>query len=243
MTEAEFAAALLDLRRLVSAGLIRSDGQPAGRRSAVYRNNIALGLTEDLRTGFPVVEKLEGAAFLSAMAGVLLHRHPAEGRMMMLDGDALPEFLATLPPLAAYPYLPEVALLEQAMRERYHASDAEALPGEPLATLPEATLLAGRLSFAPAVQLILSTWPVHSIWRANAQGGPKPVSGPEDVLILRPDFDPLPHLLPAGSCTLMRHLRERTTLAQAVLAAGPTLELTAVPTLLLSGGAKTGADR
>lgn len=204
MTEAEFAAALLDPRRPVPAGLIRPDGQPAGRRFAVYRNNIAVGLTEALRAGFPVVERLLGAAFFSAMAGEFLRRHPPQSRIMMLYGDALPEFLATLPSLAAYPYVPDVARLEQALRESYHAADVEALPGDALATLPEATLLSSRLCFAPAVHLIRSNWPVHSIWRANVQGGPKPLSELEDVLILRPDFDPLPHLLPAGGGTLMR---------------------------------------
>ena len=69
MTEAEFAAALLDPQRPVPAGLIRPDGTPADRRFAIYRNNVAVGLTEALRAGFPVVEKLVGAAFFAAMVG------------------------------------------------------------------------------------------------------------------------------------------------------------------------------
>ena len=242
MTEAEFTAALLDPQRPVPAGLIRPDGTPADRRFAIYRNNVAVGLTEALRAGFPVVEKLVGAAFFAAMVGIFLRQNPPQSRIMMLYGDKLPDFLASFPPLAAYPYLPDVARIEQSLRESYHAADVEPLSHEVLAETSEAVLLGRRIRLAPPVRLIRSPWPVHSIWCANVDGGPKPGAGPQDVLVLRPGFDPRPHLLPAGGGSFMSLLMGRATIGEAIDAAGPGFDLPAVLSLLLSGGAITGLE-
>ena len=232
MTEAEFATALLDPSHPVPAH--------QHRRFAVYRNNVAVGLTEALRAGFPVVETLVGERFFAAMAGVFLRQHPPQGRIMMLYGDALPGFIGQFPPVAAYPYLADVARLEQALRESYHAADSTPLPGADLAALPEQALLAARIRLAPALRLIRSPWPIHAIWAAN--GGPAATGGTQDVVILRPDFDPRPHLLPAGGGALIESLLTGAPLVDALTAAGPDLDLPAVLTLLLTGGAITGVD-
>ncbi len=234
MTEAEFAAALLDPAHPVPA--------PLRHRFGVYRNNVAVGLIEALRAGFPAVETLVGAAFFAAMAGVFLRQHPPRGRIMMLYGAEFPQFLAQFPPVAAYPYLCDVARIEQALRESYHAADSTPLPGEALAAIPEPTLLAARIQLAPALRLIRSPWPIHAIWRATLEGGPPPDGGAQDVIILRPDFDPRPHLLPPGGAALVQALQAGAPLAQALSAAGPTLDLPAVLALLLGGGAITGVD-
>lgn len=240
MTEAAFAAALLDPGRPTPDWVIRPNGQPAPKRFAVYRNNVAVGLTEALQTAFPVVRKLVGEAFFAAMAGAFLRDHPPQSRIMMLYGDAFADFLTVFPPVAHLAYLPDVARLEQALRESYHAADAPAIAPGVLAAMPEATLLLARLTLAPALRLIRSPWPIHAIWRANAQGGPAPQTGAEDVVILRPDFDPSPHLLPAGCGPFIAALLAQATVAEALSAAGPQLDLSAVLTLLLNGRAITG---
>ena len=240
MTEAEFAAALLDPGRPTPGFVVGPTGQSAPKRFAVYRNNVAVSLTEALQTAFPVVRKLVGEAFFRAMAGEFLRQHPPQSRIMMLYGYEFADFLAGFPPVASLAYLPDVARLEQALRESYHAADATPIAPEVLGALPEATLLASRLTLAPALRLIRSSWPIHAIWRANTESGPAPQPRAEDVLILRPDFDPIPHLLPQGS-NFIAALIGRATLAEA-LSADPTLDLTAVLTLLLDGNAITGVS-
>ena len=74
------------------------------------------------------MRKLVGDEFFAAMAGVFLRAHPPRSRMLMLYGDGLPAFLAEFPPVAQLGYLPDVARLEQAMRESYHAADSAPLP-------------------------------------------------------------------------------------------------------------------
>ena len=223
--------------------LVGPEGQPATRRFAIYRNNVAVSLTEALQAAFPVVQKLVGEAFFTAMAGEFLRGHPPQGRIMMLYGDAFPGFLASFPPVAHLAYLPDVARLEQAMRESYHAADASPIAPETLSSIDEGVLLGSRLTLAPAVRLIRSLWPIHAIWRANTQGGPPVQPAAEDVLLLRPDFDPTPHLLPTGGAEFIAALLAGAPLAGALSAAGPDLDLPAVLTLLLNGGAITGVTR
>ncbi len=239
MTEAEFATALMDPACPVPSGLVRPDGQPADRRFAVYRNNVAVSLTDALLTAFPVVARLVGQAFFTAMAAVFVRAHPPRSRIMMLYGADFPDFLASFPPVAAFPYLPDVARIEQGLRRSYHAADAEPLTMAALA-IPEAALLAARLTFAPALQLIQSDWPIHAIWHHNTSGGPPPVPGPQDVLILRPDFDPVPQLLPPGGGAFMAQLLSGAPLIDALSATPPDFNLAAVLTMLVNGRAITG---
>jgi hypothetical protein len=240
MNEASFVAALLDPALPTPTGLVRPNGQPAHKRFAVYRNNVAASLTEVLQVAFPAIRKLVGSDFFAAMSGAFLRQHPPRNRTMMLYGGAFADFLATFPPVASYPYLADVARLEQALRESYHAADAEPMAAGLLASVPEATLLLSRPVFAPALRLIRSPWPIHAIWRANIEGGPAPVAMAQDVLILRPDYDPRPHLLPQGGGLFMTQLLTGSTVAEALSAVSPTFDLTVILTLFLNGRAITG---
>lgn len=240
MNEADFAAALLDPDRPAPADLLGPDGKLAERRFAVYRNNVAVGLTDVLTAAFPVVEKLVGVEFFVAMAGQFLRLHLPQSRIMMLYGAEFTDFLAGFPPVAAFPYLPDVARLEQALRESYHAADATPLTAATLATFPEAKWLASRISFAPSLRLIRSAWPIHAIWLANTAGGPAPTMQAEDVLILRPEFDPHPHHLPSGGGAFLSQLLSGATMAEALAAAEPDFDLSALLTLLMNGNAIAG---
>jgi hypothetical protein len=156
---------------------------------------------------------------------------------MMLYGCAFPGFLAGFPPVAHLPYLPDVARLEQARRESYHAADAD--PLDPALLAPD-VIAGARLAFAPSLRLVRSAFPVHSIWIANTAGGPAPRSGPEDVLVTRPAFDPVVTRLTAGGAVLERLLAGAT-----VAGAAETESPEALSTLfagLLSGRAITAIE-
>ena len=191
--QADFAAALLDPAAAVPRGLAGPGGGPAGRRFAVYRNNVAVGLTEALETGVPVVRRLVGDEFFRAMAGVFLRAHPPREPRLMLYGAEFPGFVAGFAPARGLPYLACVARLEQALRESYHAADAAPVDAARMAAAPPDALAQARLGLAPAVRLVRSDWPVLGIWRANTEpGAPRPGRAAEDVLVARPGFDPRP---------------------------------------------------
>ena len=239
MNQSAFRAALLDPDRPVPPGVTDPEGRPAGSRFDVYRNNVTASLTEALRQAFPVIRKLVGEEFFTAMAIAHVRAHPPRSPMLMLYGADMPGFLAAFPPVAHLGYLPDIARLELALREAYHAADAAPVPADRLAALPEADFLSARISFAPAMRIVQSRWPIHAIWAANAEGAPMPRERrAEDVVILRPGFDPAPHVLPDHAAGFLTLLQAGHPLGQA-LAATPDFDLTATLGILLSGAAIT----
>ncbi len=237
--EAEFRGAVLDSQRQAPEGLTGPDGRPAGRRFDVYRNNVAVSLTEALEVAFPVVRKLVGDEFFTAMAGVFLRAHPPSSPLLMFYGAEMPAFLESFPPAAHLGYLPDVARLEMARRQSYHAADAVPLGPEALAATD---LMAARFALAPAVRVIRSRWPLHGIWLANtSDDAPKPGREAEDVLVTRPGFDPLVSRIPPGGADFIAALARGLTLGEAIAAAGEGFDPGPTLTLLLQGNALTDA--
>jgi hypothetical protein len=242
MKESAFTQALLDPDLAVPTGLIDAEGRPAGRRFSVYRNNVAGSLIEALEQGFPVLQKLLGETYFKALAGAFLRQHPPRSRLMMFYGAEMPNFLADFPPLANLPYLPDVARLEFALREAYHAADAAPIAAETLAALAPERFMAARLHLAPALRWVTSEYPVWSIWQANTSGGTAPQMRHESALVLRPGFDAVPHLLPPQGADVIAALHAGTTVGQALEQAGENFDITALLGLLIQGGAITGLD-
>ena len=240
MSQRAFAAALLDPEAEVPAGVVDPEGRPAPKRFSVYRNNVASSLTRALEAAFPTVRKLVGEEFFVAMAGVFLRAHPPRSRMLMLYGEGMPEFLESFPPVGHLGYLPDVARVDQAMRESYHAADSQPLAEAEFQRLIGADIAGLRLQLAPSLRLVRSRWPVVSIWAANHEGAPSPQPKAEDALILRPEFDPRPHALPSGGAAFIAGLLQGQRLGEAVDASGGALDLPAVLALMIQGRAITG---
>jgi len=236
-----FATALVDPALPAPEGLLNPFGGPVGKRFDIYRNNVAVSLTEALETGFPTVRKLVGAAFFRAMAGVYLRANPPEDPRLARYGTTFPGFLTRFDPVRHLPYLPDIARLDLGLRQSYHAADA--MPFDTRGLDP-AAVMAVRPRLSPATLVLPSRFPVFGIWRANAQAdAPRPGTAPEDVLIARKGFDPAPHLLPQGGLTLARALKGRLTLAEAMtrtLADHPEADIAALVTLFFTSGALAG---
>ena len=236
--------AVLDPALAAPKGLTDPEGRPAGKRFDVYRNNVAVSLTEALITAFPTIHKLVGDACFRALAGVFLRKHPPQSARMMFYGAEMPAFLAGFEPVGHLPYLSDIARLECALRESYHAADASPVDPADLQALPPERLMAARLQFAPAMVLLRSDWPIHGIWQANrAPAAPTPQMQPEDVLITRPEFDPEVAPLPPGGATFIATLQGANPFGAALEAAqaeaGDSFDLTALFGLLIGGNAIT----
>ena len=237
-----FRAAILDPQAARPEGLSDGKGQAAGRRFDVYRNNVAVSLAEALETAFPTIAKLVGAQNFSVLAGIFLRQHPPSSPLMMFYGQEMPGFLETFEPAKPLAYLPDIARLEVAMRESYHAADSTPVDPAAFEMDPEA-LMASRLGLAPSLRLIRSRYPIHSIWRFNhEEGAPKPQAGAEDVLILRADMDPEPHLLAPGGGAFVESLLAGYPLGEAHAIAStdtPDFDLAQTLSLLIGAGAIT----
>lgn len=238
-----FHAALLDSDQPVPSGLSDGRGQPAGRRFSVYRNNVASSLTEALEVSFPVVARLIGPRNFKALSGVFLRQHPPKLPMLSQYGDEMPAFLDGFEPLKHLGYLPDVARLEQALRVSYHAADATPINPAAVQALTPGEMAAGRFAFAPSALLVRSAWPIHGIWLFNTEvDAPKPRAEAQSVLVLRPEFDPAPHLLGPAAAECVAALMANDTLSDAndkALSADPEFNLEDLLGLLFSTGAVT----
>jgi len=236
-----FRAALLNPEAPVPTGLTDAQGAPAGKRFSVYRNNVAVSLTEALEVAFPVVRKLVGDDFFKGMAGVFLRQHPPDSPILSLYGARFPKFLRSFQPAAGLAYLPDVARLEQAIRESFYSADsAPTDPGALQGLAPDA-LMRARLILAPGVRVIRSRWPIHGIWTFNmVEGAPQPPGHAQDVLITRVDYDPNPHPLAPAGADFVEALQGGASFGAALgkaKAVNNNFDLTTTLGLLISGAA------
>lgn len=217
--QSTFFQALLQPDAPRPTGLTDGAGHPAGRRFDVYRNNVAVSLTEALETAFPVIRKLVGDANFKLLAGVFLRQNPPSSPLMMFYGAEMPAFLAMFEPTKSLGYLPDVARLELALRESYHAADSKPIDPSTLQAAAPDVLMESSLTLAPSVRLIRSRWPIHAIWHYNMDGGPKPAPVAEDVIVLRAEMDPVPVLLPQGGGVFVDAVQRGASLGSAFEAA------------------------
>lgn len=243
VNQTAFRSAMMDPDHPVPEGLLGKNGEPAGKRFDVYRNNIAVGLIDALGTGFPVVKDLVGEEFFKAMAGVFFRNHPPKSPLMKDFGAEFPGFLKGFEPARTLRYLPDVARLEFALRQSYHAADADPVGSDPLTALSPDQFSAATFTFAPAVKLLSSRQAFYSIW-AFSKGitTARPEKSPEDVLITRPDFDPRPHLISRDEAMLVAALMEGKPLATALALSGSDIELGRILGLLFAENAVTAID-
>ena len=134
-----FAAALDDPSAATPAMTRGRMGAPDGHRFAVYRNNVAVGLIGALEARYPVSRRIAGDDLFRAMARAFVRANRPRSPVMIAYGEDFPEFAgAYLTAAEAWPglaVLADVARLENAWVEAYHAEDATAATVGELAAL------------------------------------------------------------------------------------------------------------
>ena len=243
----DFALALLDATRPTPRGLVGPDGLPSPRRFAVYRNNVVAGLIETLKENYPAVHRIVGDEFFRAMAGQFAAAHPPRSPIMLDYGADFPVFIDGFEPAATLPYLADVARIERAWIEAYHAADAEPLSAGDLLVIDQERLAEVRLAIHPSLRVAQSRFPALTIWRMNIAGGePAAVdleAGGEDTLIIRPGAEVVVRQLPMGAAALVSALGAGEPVMAATVAAlkaTPCFDLGAVLAGLIEAGAFIG---
>ncbi len=239
--QAAFRRALLDPAHPRPDGLLGPANAPAGTRYDVYRNNVTHSLIAALGTAFPLVRKILGPHSFDTLAPIYVRAHPPTSPLMMQYGTDFPTFLQSLPQVSSFGYLPDCARFDLAMRSSYHAADAAPFDTNGFQNLAPDRLMRQTFTLAPATRVLRSSWPLFDIWRFNmTENAPKPLHLPQDVIITRAQFDPLPHLLPPGAAEWLAALKHGQTLGDAVettLAIVPSFDLAAALTVAFSSGA------
>jgi hypothetical protein len=117
--------------------------------------------------------------------------------------------------------LVDVARLENAWVEAYHAEDASVATVGELAALSPDCLPETRIAFHPAARLLRFATPAASVW-ASAQTSDHTAAlaeGPgEDALVTRPDCDVRVRVLPPLAYDFALKMRDGATLIEAIAA-------------------------
>jgi hypothetical protein len=189
-----FAAALAEPADDAVLPFVVADRIAPAERVAVYRNTMQHNFREALRAVHPVVDRLVGARFFDHAAERYLRAHPSTSGDIHAFGERFADFLAGFEPAAGLPYLPDVARLEWAMHEVFHAAAPPPFPLERLAALNESDHAALRFVLSPACRLVASPWPVARLWALNQPGVAWDEAfdlhaGGEDVLVRRSGFE------------------------------------------------------
>ena len=221
---ASFADALLDPGGPVPEGILAALEPDIKSRFDVYRNNVFASLIEALKDSFPVIEKLLGEDYFRGLAREFITASPPSSPVLLEYGQGFAGFLENFPPLQEMIWLADVARLEMAWLEAYHAADARPLSSDALAGIASKKLAQTRLILHPSARLICSPWPILSIWQANQEEEEEEQEinldqGGEDILILRPHAGVELHRLGPGSALFIKSLLHKACLDDARQAA------------------------
>jgi len=173
-TQAEFTAGIFSHSENHSppiASRIVADRIGAEERLAIYRNNVFSNLRGALRDSYPVILRLLGEPFFNHAAAEYVRSHPsASGDLHDFGGD-FGTFLASFEPCAEMLYLPDVARLEWAWDQAFHAADCAPLALEHalqrIGAVPPEQYAKLCFSLHPSCTLLVSDYPILRIWQVN----------------------------------------------------------------------------
>lgn len=186
---------LLDPEQPCPPGMTTWNGSAVDQRFAVYRNNVMVSLIDALADTFPVIVQLVGVEFFREMARAFIQIDPPRSPQLVQYGQAFPTFLATYPPTAELPFLPDLARLELAYIAAFHAADADAMTEaewQAIVANPEC-LPTLQFRFQPAVRVLRSAYAIVSLWAAHQADSPLTLSAvdpacAENAWVIRRDW-------------------------------------------------------
>lgn len=238
-----FARALLDPALPAPAGLQGPGGGGAEWRFNVYRNNVTVSLIDALAAIFPVVRRLTGDDFFRAMARGHVRATPPTSPLLFEYGHDFPAFVARYEHAREVPWLADVARIERAWLDAYHAADEPPLVAGALAGIAAEALGGAVFTPHPAARLVRSAFPAASIYllhRRDAPPEPFCSDVAEDALVTRPLLDVAVRVLQPGCGGFLARLLAGDALADAAgaaLAETPGFDLPGALSTLLESGA------
>ncbi len=164
-------------------------GEPGAARLAVYGDGYLVRIREALAEVFEAVRHLLGSTEFAVLAADYARQHPSTEYNLSLAGRHLPEYLADSAHGRRLPFLSDLARLEWAVSQAFHAFDQPPLDPARLASLPLDAWERARLALQPSVAVVSSSWPIVDLWEARTvpreQIGIDLIDRPQQALITR----------------------------------------------------------
>ncbi|WP_426205531.1 putative DNA-binding domain-containing protein [Pseudomonas sp. TWP3-1] len=219
--QADFAAALIDIRLPCPEGLCSANGADPASRFAVYRNNVQSSLIDALADCYPVVGQLVGEEFFRAMVGVFVQSNPPRSALMSNYGEGFAQFINEFEPASSVPYLADIARLERLRTVAYHAADAAPLSQSQIATTFADPLLLNDLCIGlhSSLHLLDSAFAVVDVWAAHQKEATLAgidLSCPQTALVLRYGLEVEVFALDHAAGQFIQNLRLGQPLMQAL---------------------------
>jgi hypothetical protein len=243
-----FRTGLLDPDRPAPELVSGPRGKAATKRYGVYRNNVTVSLIDALVAVFPATQRITGPDFFRAMARSHVRATPPSSPLLFEYGRGFPDFIARYEHARNMPWLPDVARIERAWLDAYHAADALPVGADAVGRIPAGRL--PELTFVrhPAAFVLRSRFPAVTIFSANRRDGLVgriEAAAPEDALLTRPGLDVLVTRLPPGGADFLLALIAGKRLAvatEAGMAASPNFDLSANIAGMLTAGVFSAAS-
>ena len=217
-----FSSALLRPERETPSLIAGPKGKGVVKRYNVYRNNVTVSLIGALAAIFPAVRRITGEEFFRAMARFHIRETPPTSVLLFEYGRDFPAFIAAYEYAQDMPWLADVARIERAWLDAYHAADAKPLSPSALTAVPAERL--GDLIFMPhpAARIVRSLFAAVTIFAANRVSDPFDTidaGEPEDALITRPECEVAVRRLAPGQAEFLSVLIFGRPLGEAAAAA------------------------
>lgn len=238
-----FSATLLHPGKEPPTSIASSGNGGTTKRYNVYRNNVVVSLIEALAATFPATARITGPDFFRAMARFHIRETPPTSPLLFEYGRDFPDFIECYDYARPMPWLADVARIERAWLDAYHAADADAVSVSALAAIPGDELDDIAFASHPATRVIRSRYPAVTIFAANKADGPVgqiTTTEAEDALVTRSGLNVVVLQLPPGGATFLSCLISGDTLGVAsarALADCPDFDLAANIVGLLGAGA------
>ena len=242
-----FADAVFFDHAPIPATIRDASGQAHASRFSVYRNNVFAGLTNAIGARYPVVRRLLWEDGFNRIAQLYVAAEPPRSPVMLEYGENFPQFLRSVGHSISADYLADVAELESARTRAYHAADANPVSRDVFCKLAPDEISNLRLALHPSVHLLMSRFPVVSIWEANLHANDNALNlwQPECALIARPRLDVEVRRLTPGAYEFLSALAEGSSVGDAIdrsLANAPEFDLTKCFETLISADVTVGLE-
>lgn len=241
-----FSKALLDPEQPKPAGIVGPHGKKAVKRFNVYRNNVTVGLINALADIYPAVHRIVGDRFFRSMAKAYIRTEQPSSPLLFRYGSGFPAFMETFEPVRELVYLPDVARLERAWLDAFHAADRPVLGADELAAVAPQDLAQQSFAPHPAARVLRSPYAAVSVFSANRAGeDPSGIKTgiAEDGLVTRRAFDVEVRHLPPGGAVFLQLLMNGDTLGEAAgatAAESEDFDLAAAIAAMLEAGVFSG---
>lgn len=164
-------------------------GVAGEKRLAVYASGYLDRSRQGLAETYPAVEHILGRSTFARLSFEYAERHPSHDYNLSAVGRGLPDFLIAHTLTKRLPFLPDLARLEWAITQAFHAHEAPPMDKAALQAISPDQWGSMRLVFQKSVHGIVSDWPILELWKARTEARESIdidlVNHPQRVLVRR----------------------------------------------------------